>query len=367
MATEKIFGTFKVNPHQPKTLIWWYNNRAKIDLHPPYQRKGRLWSPSDKAYLIDSILNGFDIPKLYLADFQYKDSALNISRLPYSIIDGKQRFEAVFDFFENRIVLNPDFVWRRDPSLKLGGLSLRDIRKNHPLVGEAFDNESWDVMSVIAENEDDINELFVRLNRSKTLTGAEIRNAMVGPVADITRRVAQHPFFNENIRFSTKRAGDLNAAAKILMFEYHDKLMSTKKADLDRFAQEKNLNSDRLELAGRRSVDTLTIMQEVFLPHDTLLSSSGLFPVYYWVVRELDQSIITSLREFIVSFEKERKYNRESQKMEYDLDNELSRFDTLNRSTNDLGSHSGRVKILLSRYRQWLLYQPVGDNFLLAT
>ncbi|MGR9151397.1 DUF262 domain-containing protein [Rhizobium leguminosarum] len=354
MAIDRPFGLFKVSQHQTKTLIWWFNNRNLIDMSPPYQRKGRLWSSSDKAYLIDSILNGFDIPKLYLADFQYKDSVLNMSRLPYAIIDGKQRFEAVFDFFENRLVLNPDFVWRKDPSLKLGGLSLRDIRKSYPPVAEAFDNESWDIMSVIAENEDDINDLFVRLNRSKTLTGAEIRNAMIGPVTDITRKVADHPFFEENIRFSTKRAGDLNAAAKVLMFEYYDKLMSTKKNDLDKFAQEKNLQPDRLELAGRRSLDTLTTMQEVFLPRDPLLSSSGLFPVYYWIVRELGGSEIVPLREFLVSFEKERKENRESQKVTDDLDNELSRFDTLNRSTNDLGSHSGRVQILLSRYRAWL-------------
>jgi len=354
MATDQSFGLFKVSQHQTKTLIWWFNNRNLIDMSPPYQRKGRLWSPSDKAYLIDSILNGFDIPKLYLADFQYKDSILNKSRLPYAIIDGKQRFEAVFDFFENRLVLNPDFIWRKDPSLRLGGLSLRDIRKSYPSVAEAFDNESWDIMSVIAENEDDINELFVRLNRSKTLTGAEIRNAMIGPVTDITRTVADHLFFKENIRFSTKRAGDLNAAAKVLMFEYYDKLMSTKKNDLDKFARERNLQPDRLELAGRRSLDTLTTMQEVFLPNDPLLGSSGLFPVYYWTVRELGELEVVPLREFLVSFEKERKENRENQKISDDLDNELSRFDTLNRSTNDLGSHTGRVQILLGRYRAWL-------------
>lgn len=353
MATEKSFGLFKVSQHPTKTLIWWFNNRNLIDMNPPYQRKGRLWSPSDKAYLIDSVLNGFDIPKLYLADFQYKDSALNKQRLPYAIIDGKQRFEAIFDFFDNRLVLNPDFVWRKDPTLELGGLSLRDIRKNHSLVAEAFDNESWDVMSVIAENEDDINELFVRLNRSKTLTGAEIRNAMVGPVTEITRKVAEHPFFEESIRFSTKRAGDLNAAGKVLMFEYYNKLTSTKKSDLDKFAQEENLSSDRLELAGRRSVDILTMMQEVFLPHDPLLASAGLFPVYYWMVRELGEGKILPLREFLVSFEKERKENRDNQKFASGLDNELSRFDTLNRSTNDLGSHAGRVQILLSRYEHW--------------
>ena len=69
-------------------------------------------SPTDKAYLIDTILNGFDIPKIYLADFTWRDSPLNRKRLPYAIIDGKQRFEAIFDFFKGEVTLNDDFVYR---------------------------------------------------------------------------------------------------------------------------------------------------------------------------------------------------------------------------------------------------------------
>ena len=62
--------------HPSKPLIWWYNRRSSIDMNPPYQRRGRLWSASDKAYLVDSISNGFDVPKLYMADFQLGESPL---------------------------------------------------------------------------------------------------------------------------------------------------------------------------------------------------------------------------------------------------------------------------------------------------
>jgi hypothetical protein len=81
-----------------------------------------LPSRQPKAYLIDSILNGFDVPKFYLADFTYADSKLNKKKLPYAIIDGKQRFEAIFDFFEGKITLNEDFVFLENQALKLGGL-----------------------------------------------------------------------------------------------------------------------------------------------------------------------------------------------------------------------------------------------------
>jgi hypothetical protein len=159
----------KVTTFEAKTLSWWKARKTRIDMDPPYQRRGRLWSAADKAYLIDSILNGFDVPKLYIADFTYADSKLNKKRLPYAIIDGKQRFEAIFDFFEGQITLNPDFVFLEDRDLKLGGLGYRDLVQNYADVAELFDNYNLAVMGVITNSEELINELFVRLNRSKPL------------------------------------------------------------------------------------------------------------------------------------------------------------------------------------------------------
>lgn len=344
---------FKISPHSPKTLVWWFNRRDQIHFDPPYQRRGRLWSDQDKAYLIDSIVNGFDVPKLYLADFQFGQSSLNEEKLPYAIIDGKQRLEAVFDFFENKLVLNEDFKFRKDPSLQLGGLSLKDLRQSHARVAEEFENASLDIMSVVAEEESDINEIFVRLNKSKPLTGAEVRNAVAGPVSDLIRVITSHEFFVENIRFSVKRAADLNAAAKLLLFEYSENLVATKKSVLDAFARS-DVDRAKLELAGRRTLDTLSSMSGVFIPRDPLLSSAGIVPVYYWFIRGIRDESRRPVRPFLISFEEERKHNRDQQKVEdgEGLHRSLARFDTLNRSTNDLQSHIGRVHILEDFYKK---------------
>lgn len=346
----------RITPHNPRTLIWWYNHREEIDFDPPYQRRGRLWSQDDKAYLVDSIINGFDVPKLYLADFQIGQSKLNISRLPYAIIDGKQRLEAVFDFFENKLVLHKDFKFKNDPSLKIGGLSLRDLRRSHPKVAEEFENASLDIMSVFAEDEADINEIFVRLNKSKPLTGAEVRNAVVGPVSDLIRVIASHAFFIENIRFSVSRAADLNAAAKVLLFEYSGQPTATKKTNLDEFAHEQ-VDKEKLELAARRALDTLSAMTEVFIPRDPLLSSAGVVPVYYWFIRGVPEGERFGVRQFLNDFETQRKENRDRQKEQGEeaLDPSLARFDTLNRSTNDQQSHIGRIRILKEFFGDWPL------------
>lgn len=346
----------KITPHSPRTLVWWYNHRDEIDFDPPYQRRGRLWSKEDKAFLIDSIINGFDVPKLYLADFQIGQSTLNKSKLPYAIIDGKQRLEAIFDFFENKLVLCPTFSFRKNSSLKLAGLSLRDLRRSHPKVAEEFENASLDIMSVFAEDEADINEIFVRLNKSKPLTGAEVRNAVIGPVSELIRVLGSHDFFIENIRFGVSRAADLNAAAKLLLFEYSGKPTATKKTNLDEFALQ-TVDKERLELAALRALDTLTAMSEIFIPRDPLLASAGIIPVYYWFIRGIPEEQRFGVRQFLNDFELQRKENREMQKDvgEDSLNPSLARFDTLNRSTNDQQSHIGRIQILEEFFNQWPL------------
>ncbi len=347
---------FQIRPFEQKTLAWWKNRRTQIDMKPPYQRHGRLWSPTDKAYLIDTILNGFDIPKIYLADFTWGDSPLNQEKLPYAIIDGKQRFEAIFDFYDGKLVLNSDFVYRMNPNLKLGGLGYKDLQSQFSNIAEDFEIYNLHIMSVFSDNEEQINELFVRLNRSKPLTGAEIRNAMGGPVPGILRELANQEFFKENVRFSVIRGQDLNTAAKFLLFEYAERPRDTKKSTLDKFVKDaKTMQSDermRLELAARKVLDVISDMASIFLPKDPLLSSAGSVPVYYWLIRNLNEKEQSRFRGLLVKFEEARQKNRkllQQQPNSKQIDNQLIEYDNYNRSTNDQLSYEGRYRILKAR------------------
>ena len=349
---------FKITPFENKTLSWWYNRRNTIDMNPPYQRRGGLWSQTDKAYLIDSILNGYDIPKIYVADFTWGGSPLNKKKLPYAIIDGKQRFEAIFNFFDGKLVLNDDFVYLNDPSLKLAGLGFKDLLKNYTEIADDFQNYNLMVMGVYAKDEEPINELFVRLNRSKALTGAEVRNAMAGPAPKIIRQISKHEFFTVNAAFETKRGQDQNAAAKMLSFEYYKDFRDTKKQDLDIFVTSVGKKSHAiLELAGRRVIENLDSMNAIFLPNDSLLNSAGIVPVYYWLVRKMDEKRFSRFREFINTFERARRHNRalirdnpESQSIK----SILVEYDNYNRSTNNEQSHQQRFRILDQCFKSYL-------------
>ena len=345
---------FKIDIMPARTLSWWRTRREEIDMDPPYQRQGRLWSRTDKAYLIDSILNGYDVPKLYLADFTWGESPLNRRQLPYAIIDGKQRLEAIFDFYDSRVVLNKDFTYIDQPQLQLGGLGYKDLKERYPYVAELFDQYNLLIMAVSARTEAPIKELFVRLNRSKPLTGAEIRNAMSGPAPEVIRQIAKHEFFEENAGFSGSRGQDQNAAAKLLFFEYSNSLQETKKTSLDAFVKRAAQGlSEKVELAGRKVIDKLDEMQEIFLPKDPLLSSAGQLPVYFWFVRNCREADYSTVREFLVRFEDQRRENRQLVKTnprDRSIDRQLVEYDQFNRNTNDLASHEGRVRILQVRF-----------------
>jgi hypothetical protein len=284
---------------------------------------------------------------------------LNKQGLSYAIIDGKQRLEAILDFFDGKLVLDEEFVFQQNPSLKLAGLGHRELTKNHPEVADIFDNYPLSVMRVITDDESKINELFVRLNRSKPLTGAEIRNAMAGPAPQMIRHIATREFFTTNVKFLATRGQDQNAAAKLLLFEFHDELRETKKRNLDEFVREmaKKKQNDRLEVAGRRVVDVLEEMTDVFLPKDTLLASAGVFPVYYWFVRNTDEKNYHLVREFLVKFENARRENRHLDPTSANIDRKLAQYDKLNRSTDDRQSHQFRYDLLKERFQAMVAEQ----------
>jgi hypothetical protein len=347
----------EVRPTSPHTLKWWLARYSEIDTNPPYQREGRIWSDSDKAYLIDSMLNGFDIPKLYLADFTYGDSPLNKARLPYAIIDGKQRLEAIWDFYAGRVVLNDDFQLLDRPELNLAGLGYKDLKEGFSDIAERFDDYELSMMSVITQEEEHVNDLFVRLNRSKPLTGAEIRNAMKGPVPELIRLISANEFFNSYVRFKINRGDHKNVAAKVLAFEYYEQPQSTKKVDLDSFAQKLDIDQEKLERAAWQASDVFQRMTDIFLPKDRLLASSGLVPVYYWFIRSLPENQHRFVRQFLILFENERTANRTLVRQDPDstaIDSKLLEYDQYNRSTNDLRSHRERVKILAGKFHLFM-------------
>lgn len=362
----------KVLIHEQQPLRWWFEQHllGRIDMAPSYQRRGEIWSKWKRAHLIDSILNDFDVPKFYVANFHVGPANnLNPNKTGYAIIDGKQRLGAIFAFFSDEIALNQSFVLDDNPNAKLGQLKYSDLRSRFPQLAHKIDSFVPTMMSVITDSERKIEELFVRLNTGEAANGAERRNAAGGPVPVIVRELSQHLFFGRKIRFNIKRMQEHNLLWKLLLFEFKKGFVDTKARNLDEFAETANVwskarpddqqdNMGEYDLARDRVFETLELLAGEFNDSDVLLAKQGEIPIYYWAVRQ-HPDWIHELRDFILEFTDALRDNLHAQKADPNAGiAELSSYYTMSRTTNDQASLEGRYRIFEKRFAAFR--KPLG-------
>ena len=144
-------------------FIRW-NADGTLILSPKFQRR-RVWPPKARAFLIDTIMRGLPIPKLYMR--QHLDT--RTSRTIHEIVDGQQRLRAVLDFHTDGITLpsddDSDHAGKRFSQLS------RDAQK-------AFLTYEFSVDLLIEAADADVLDVFARINSySVPLNAQEKRNA----------------------------------------------------------------------------------------------------------------------------------------------------------------------------------------------
>lgn len=343
---------FTTRTFPKKNLKWWFQREARIDFDPDFQRTSRVWNDRERAFLIDSILNGFDIPKLYIADFTKHDIPdLNRHKKSYALIDGKQRLSAIFAFLHDRLPLHKKFVLESDPTIPLGGLRFSQLRGRHRHLARIIERYVLDVKVIETDEREKINDVFLRLNKaSRALNGAEVRNAMIGRAVEAIRELGENRFFARRIRFDTSRSQERNAAAKILYLEYENGAAETKKTSLDRFVKTIGKNGGaRFNRTLRRVKRNLDAMHGVFHDQDSLLGAQGHLPLYYLFISRLRAGDQRRVRDFLADFERRRVRHRNNG----GGDRELSDYDLASRSINDKACFETRLRVIRSQFATW--------------
>lgn len=77
-------------------------SRGDITVNKDYQRSDQVWPQVARSYLIETILKGFPIPKLYL----YQRTDTRSKKTIKEIVDGQQRSKAILDFFNDNFRLS---------------------------------------------------------------------------------------------------------------------------------------------------------------------------------------------------------------------------------------------------------------------
>ena len=80
-------------------------SRKEIVVNRNYQRSDQVWPSAAKSYLIETMLLGYPVPKLYL----YQVLDLRSRKTYKEIVDGQQRSVTIFQFYNDEFRLN-DFL-----------------------------------------------------------------------------------------------------------------------------------------------------------------------------------------------------------------------------------------------------------------
>jgi hypothetical protein len=200
--------------------------KQNINLDPQFQRR-EAWDIGRKSKLIESIICGFPIPNIVLAE-----DKSNKGR--YLVIDGKQRLFSIASYMRNEFELKGLKI--QDD---LNGLKFSDLANNFREAADIVENQP--IRTVIIRNwpnEDYLYSVFYRLNSgSLPLSSQELRKALHGgKVLDYIDEYirASQPFrqiFGEQL---DRRMRDVELVLRYVTFErFYEKYKGDLKQFLD--------------------------------------------------------------------------------------------------------------------------------------
>jgi hypothetical protein len=149
-----------------QTISWFWDlyNRKLLELDPPYQRRS-VWNQDYKDYFIDTVLNGYPAPAIFI----YQEiTPEGISKI--SIVDGKQRLSTLFEFANNQFP-----IYEKATVQRFRGKYFKDLDTNDK---QEFWKYQFAIEYLPSSDEQVIGNIFDRINRNVIkLTPQELRHA----------------------------------------------------------------------------------------------------------------------------------------------------------------------------------------------
>lgn len=315
-----------------------YRMRERIDINPVYQREGDIWTLEKRQLLIDTIINGFDVPKIYMHKFA-EPTTVNGVTYEYAVIDGKQRLTTMWDFIQGKFALKSDFSYLRDDSVDASNFTYADLSSKYPDIKSDLDSYTLQIITIETRDTELIEDMFSRLNEAMPLNAAEKRNARPGPLPAAVRALAGNALFTAKIPFGNQRYRHLDLAAKMLLLASRENVADTKKAYIDAFF-DRNAKSTEADIEPHvtKATAVLDAMAGIFVDRDPLLRSVGMIILYFLMFEKaigLGKSTLIT-RPKLVDFEDARQANRTSAESDIAAANyKLLEFDRYTQSPND--------------------------------
>jgi hypothetical protein len=313
-------------------------NRQRIDTNPDFQRPP-VWSRPQKQLLIDTILRGYDIPKLY-----WRKTGSSPDR--YDVVDGQQRLRAIFEYQSGEFGMPKD----SEPidGLDVARMTYADLPDDLRL---RFDTYTLDIIVLDNTGEEEVREMFLRLQNGTTLKAQERRNAMPGQMRDFVKGLATHAFF-KNCGFANSRYTFDLVAAQMTALELNGGPCNIKNANLNAM-YEANREWDGGSLKAKKVRRVLDYLGQCFPEKTPELERYSVISLYGLVSHCLEKYVFSdrqeALRSWFLSFEADRMGQEGLPEDERDPDF-LSYKERTSHSTDSEDSLQWRQEFLLRRF-----------------
>lgn len=130
-----------------------WNEKKQLQLSPKFQRKS-VWTEDAKSYLMDTIIRGKPIPKIFIRQTINVDTRQSIRE----VVDGQQRLRTIISF------LNDGFVISKKHNDKYGGYFFSQLGNVDEEIQAQILNYELAVDLLVNLPDNEILDIFSRLN-----------------------------------------------------------------------------------------------------------------------------------------------------------------------------------------------------------
>ncbi len=276
------------------------NRRKKsTNVNPDYQRAG-VWNEKNNQLLIDTMLREYDTPKIYLTNSSEDN-------FEYEVIDGQQRLRAVWGFYNDEYVLG-----EASRNLPMGDLFGKKYSELSDDIKDKLDEYELSIVIIEDTNDEEIRDLFLRLQEGKTLNPPEKRNAMTGNMRDFIADLSkEHKVFQVTIPKKDDRNLYADWLSHVVCLEIAGGATDMKAQDLKKM-YENHKTFDKNSKHAKNIKRVLNFISEAFMLKTPELAIKWGFVDFYLLISLLMKVYIVKDKEqnfasFYIAFEGDRR------------------------------------------------------------